>query len=118
MHTDPCAAHLTALLAGEPAPPKMIRFARLDDAMRHLAHTDVNCVLLDLELPDAPNIHSVERVLAAHPQMPIVALTNGANVKAIRLIRAGARNFVAKKTPNSTDLLQSAANAVERQRTG
>ena len=109
---------LAALLAAEPAPPELIRFARLDDALRHLAHADVDCVLLDLELPDAPGIHGVERVLAAHAQMPIVALTGGEDVDAIRLIRAGAQDFVAKETTDGAGLLRSAANAVERRRTG
>jgi hypothetical protein len=38
-----CAARVAALLAAE----ELIRFTRLDEALRHVAHADVDCVLLD-----------------------------------------------------------------------
>jgi diguanylate cyclase (GGDEF)-like protein/PAS domain S-box-containing protein len=117
-HADRCAARLGALLAAEPAPPELIRFASLDEGLRHLAHADVDCVLLDLELPDAPGTAGVERVLAAHAQLPIVALTGDRDVEALRLIRAGAQDFVAKDTADGAGLLRSVQNAVERRRTG
>jgi DNA-binding response OmpR family regulator len=72
-HADGCAARLGALLTAEPAAPALIRFARLDEALRHLALVDVDCVLLDLELSDVTGTAGVERLLAAHPQVPIAA---------------------------------------------
>src|SRR3954447_15266485 len=105
---DRCAARLGALLAAEPARPELVRFPSLEEALRHLAHADVDCVLLDLELPDAPGTAGVERVLAAHGQMPIVALTGDRDVETIRLIRAGAQDFVAKTTADGTGLLRAA----------
>src|SRR4051812_9466833 len=117
-HADRCAARLAALLAGEPARPELIRFPRLDEALRHLAHADVDCVLPALELPAAPRTAGVERVLAAHPHMPIVALTGDREVEATRLLRAGAQDFVARTTADGTGLLRAAQNAVERRRTG
>jgi diguanylate cyclase (GGDEF)-like protein/PAS domain S-box-containing protein len=117
-HADRVATRLGGLLAAEPAQPEVVRLTRLDEALRHLAHADVDCVLLDLELPDAPGTAGVERVLAAHAQMPVVALTGDREVDAVRLIRAGAQDFVAKGTADGTGLLRAAQNAVERRRTG
>ena len=52
--SDGYAALVGALLAVEPFPPELEHFASLDAALRHLADTgDPDCVLLDLELPDA-----------------------------------------------------------------
>jgi hypothetical protein len=42
-HANGCAARVAALLAAE----ELIRFTRLDEALRHVAHADVDCVLLD-----------------------------------------------------------------------
>jgi diguanylate cyclase (GGDEF)-like protein/PAS domain S-box-containing protein len=117
-HADDCAARLEVLLAREPAPRALIRFARLDDALHHLARAEVDCLLLDLELPEAPGIQGVELVLAAHAQMPIVALTGSEDVEPVRLIRAGAQDFVAKETTDGAGLLRSVETAVERRRTG
>jgi diguanylate cyclase (GGDEF)-like protein/PAS domain S-box-containing protein len=117
-HADGCAARLAALLEAEPGRPELIRFARLDEALRHLAHADVDCVLLDLELPEAPGTDAVERILAAHAQLPIVALTGAGEIDAIRLIRAGAQDFVEKTTADGAGLLRAAENAAERRRSG
>ena len=117
-HADGCASRLAALLAAEPAAPELIRFAYLDEALRHLAHADVDCVLLDVELPEAPGTAGVERVLAVRRNMPIVALTGADDVETVRLIRAGAQDFASKASGHGGALLRAAQNAIERHRTG
>jgi diguanylate cyclase (GGDEF)-like protein/PAS domain S-box-containing protein len=115
-HADDCAARVAALLGDEPSPPELIRFAQLDEALRHLAHADVDCVLLDAELPEAPGTVAVQRV---HRRAPIVALTGRTDdAHALRLIRAGAQDLVSKDGADGATLLRAAQNAVERQRTG
>jgi PAS domain S-box-containing protein len=58
-HPDACGERLQARLPAD----DVVAFTHLDDALRHLAHTDVDCVLLDLELPEAPGTAAVARVL-------------------------------------------------------
>jgi diguanylate cyclase (GGDEF)-like protein/PAS domain S-box-containing protein len=111
-HAEACGQRLSALLPAE----TVHRFTRLDDALRHLAHSDVDCLLLDLELPEAPGTAAVERVLAQCGQLPIVALT-GSSEDALP-IRAGAQDFVAKSTTDAATLMRAVRNAVERQRSG
>jgi diguanylate cyclase (GGDEF)-like protein/PAS domain S-box-containing protein len=113
-HAEACVARVRGLLAGEGV--ELVCFERLDDALRHLAHADVDCVLLDLELPEAPGTAGVERMLTPG-QVPIVALT-GRDDESTRLIRAGAQDFVARTTDDAATLLRVVRNAVERHRTG
>jgi DNA-binding NarL/FixJ family response regulator len=109
-HADGCAARVAALLGGE----VLIRFTRLDEALRHLAHADVDCVLLDADLPEAS-----AAVGGLHRRAPIVALTGRCDdAEASRLIRAGAQDLVPKDVADGATLLRAARNAVERHRTG
>ena len=107
-HAEACRAHLRAGLSGE----ELVCVERIDDALRRLAHADVDCVLLDLELPEAPGAAGIKRLAAAH--VPLVALTQAGD-DGPSLIRAGAEDVVAK---DAGDVLQVVRTAVERQRTG
>jgi diguanylate cyclase (GGDEF)-like protein/PAS domain S-box-containing protein len=117
-HADGCARRLAALLQAQPEPPELLRFPYLDEALRHVAHADVDCVLLDLELPEAPGTLGVERVLGVDRNTPIVGLTGADDAETVRLIRAGAQDFVSKASGDGAALLRAARNAVERHRTG
>jgi diguanylate cyclase (GGDEF)-like protein/PAS domain S-box-containing protein len=109
-HADGCAARVAALLDAE----ELIRLTRLDEALRHLAHADVDCVLLDADLPEAS-----AAVARLHRRAPIVALTGRCDdAEASRLIRAGAQDLVPKDVTDGATLLRAAKNAVERHRTG
>jgi diguanylate cyclase (GGDEF)-like protein/PAS domain S-box-containing protein len=113
---DGYAALVTAMLAAEPTPPEVVRFARLEDALRHLAHADADCVLLDLELPDAAGTKGVERVLAVCPEVPVVVLTGHEDdTLPLKLIRAGAQDFIVKGSEGA--LMRAVRHAVERRRT-
>ncbi len=114
-HAETCGARLRGLLPDD----EVVAFERLDDALRHLAHADVDCVLLDLELPEAPGTQGVERVLETCGAVPIVALTGRTDdALAIRLIRAGAQDFVPRTTTDRESLTRAIRTAVERHRTG
>src|SRR5918999_4940780 len=104
---DDYAALVSARLAAAHEPPEAVRFADLDDALRHLAHADVDCVLLGVE-------DGVERVLAAKPQVPIVVLADREDD--VRLIRAGAQDIVVRGSEG--DIMQVVRHAVERRRSG
>ena len=114
--SDGYAALVGALLAAEPVPPEVVRFARLDAGLRHLAHAGADCVLLDLELPDAQGTEAVERTVAAAPELPIVVLTGSSDESLpARLIRAGAHGHVVKGA--EPELMAAVGDAVERRRT-
>jgi DNA-binding NtrC family response regulator len=76
--SDGYAALIETLLAASDRPPDLRRFARLDEALAHLAHVPADCVLLDLELPDADGTTTLARVLEVAPTVPVVVLTGHA----------------------------------------
>ena len=110
---DRYAARVAVLLDA----PGLARVANLDEAVRHLTGATVDCVLLDLE-PDADGADSVKRVLGAAPQTAVLVLTARADDEVpVRLIRAGAQDFIRKDTDDGGALMRAVRCAVERRRT-
>jgi diguanylate cyclase (GGDEF)-like protein/PAS domain S-box-containing protein len=118
--SDGYAALVGALLAAEPVPPQLERFSSLDAALHHLAEADEpDCVLLDLELPDASGTAGVERLLRSAPHVPVVVLTgHGDEELPGRVIRAGAQDFLVKGSETGGALMRTVRNAIDRRRTG
>lgn len=61
--------------------------------------SDLDAVVLDLGLPDSVGLATVEGLVPAAPEIPIVVLTGDANPKVTdAVVRAGADDFVPKQT--------------------
>jgi diguanylate cyclase (GGDEF)-like protein/PAS domain S-box-containing protein len=117
--SDGYAALVGALLAAEPEAPRLTRFARLEDGLRHLGHAPADCVLLDLGLPDGDGAELLERLRAIAPDVPVVVLTGREDEGlGVRLIRAGAQDYVVKGGEGAGALMRAILHAVERRRTG
>ncbi|GAB4245029.1 MAG: response regulator transcription factor [Acidobacteriota bacterium] len=68
-------------------------------ALRLLAETRVDVVVLDLTLPGLPGIRVAEDLAKTHPRLPVVVLTMHEDVYYLReLLKVGARGFVLKKS--------------------
>ena len=96
---------------------RLIRVERLASAVEHLSHTEVDCVLLDLSLPDSRGLATVRAVRDASPDVAIVVLT-GLNEAAVgeAAIQLGAQDFLMKGELSARSLERSASYAIERQR--
>ena len=72
---------------------------------------DVDLLLLDLLMPGCNDVDLIERVVAAHPKLPILVLTMHADPHiARRALQAGALGYLTKDT--SPELLIDAAHHV------
>ena len=110
---DGYAARVAALLDG-PVPECV---ARLDEALLYLSGAAVDCVLLDLELPELDGSEAVKRIVTASPRTSVVVLTTAADdAQTLKLIRAGAHDFAAKESADGGALAQAVRHAVERRR--
>jgi PAS domain S-box-containing protein len=87
------------------------------DAEVRITNEDVDCVLLDLALPDSDGIASVERIHRIDPDVPIIVLT-GRDESALALdaIEAGAQDFLVKGVVRGNSILRCARWAVARMR--
>ena len=81
-------------------------------------HTTVpDCVLLDLNLPDASGIGALERISKSDPSIPIVVLT-GLNDEhfGISAVASGAQDYLVKGRVEPETLRRSLLYAIERKR--
>ncbi|WP_456821131.1 PP2C family protein-serine/threonine phosphatase [Cellulomonas sp. URHB0016] len=83
----------------------------LDDALDHL---DVDCVLLDLGLPDAMGIGALERLLAAGAPAVVVLTGLAGNDAGLRAVAAGAQDYLVKGEVDGELLGRSVRYAVQR----
>lgn len=89
------------------------RATELGEAERRLGAVD--CVLLDLGLPDALGIEAVRRLREADPEMPVVVLTGDADEqRGIQALGAGAQDYLIKGTISGASLARAIRHSVQR----
>jgi CheY-like chemotaxis protein len=89
----------------------------VSDAEKALARKRPDCVLLDLNLPDANGIDALERICTADPAIPIVVLT-GLNDEhfGVSAVASGAQDYLVKGRVDPETLRRSLLYAIERKR--
>lgn len=89
----------------------------LSDAMELLQNKQFDVALVDLSLPDADGLESVERLQARAPGLPILVLTGTDNSDlAVRAVRAGAQDYLVKGKVDGNLLVRAMRYAEERKR--
>ncbi len=88
---------------------------RLGAALAHLSTVEVDCVVLDLSLPDSKGLKGVRALLKASADVPVVVLT-GLPDAAVgeAAVRIGAQDFLVKSELNAASLRRSVLYAMER----
>ena len=89
----------------------------MEEAEQKLAAARPDCVLLDLNLPDADGIRALDRIAKRDATMPIVVLT-GLNDEhfGISAVAAGAQDYLVKGRVEPETLRRALLYAVERKR--
>ncbi len=73
-------------------------------------------ILLDVRLPDGSGLDWLERLRAAHPEVPVVMISaHGDTRAAVRSVKGGAFDYLTKPF-ELDDLLMTLRSALERQR--
>jgi len=89
----------------------------LSKAMQRTSAGGVDLILLDLDLPDSEDVGTFERVQGFAPDVPIVVLTRVEDEgMALKMVKAGAQDYLVKKEITPELLLRSLRYAVERHR--
>ena len=75
----------------------------LKAAHTYLERGGVDCILLDLQLPDSSGLDTFLRIFTSYPHIPIVVVTHNPNLELARqLIETGAEDVILKDFTNTT----------------
>ncbi|MFJ3840659.1 PP2C family protein-serine/threonine phosphatase [Streptomyces sp. NPDC054904] len=90
----------------------------LAEARTELAHSPVDCVLLDLHLPDVAGIHAVTTVRELAPHTAVIVLTGLSETRAgADAMAAGAQDYLVKGKVDADLLHRTVRYAVHRSQT-
>ncbi|MCG8605512.1 response regulator [bacterium] len=96
---------------------ELTRVSRLNQALSVLTQEKVDVVLLDLGLPDARGLETVEQTYATAPNVPIVVLTSlDDDVTAVKAVKEGVQDYVVKGRIDGNLLTRSIHYAIERKK--
>jgi signal transduction histidine kinase len=96
---------------------KLTHLSRLHDAEIHLAHAEVDIVLLDMGLPDAHGLDTVRRARVAAPGVPMIVLTGlDDEVLAAEAMKAGAQDYLIKGQIENRALPRALRHAIDSHR--
>jgi serine phosphatase RsbU (regulator of sigma subunit) len=104
------------LLAISGAPMRVVRAQTLADARREDLGA-VDCVLLDLDLPDAHGLAALHRLKSQAPDVAVLVLTGlDDERRGIEAVAAGAQDYLVKGQTDGQGLSRAVRYAVERRR--
>jgi len=90
------------------------RVRRVHDAEEAIG-PQIDCVLLDLGLPDASGLDAVRRIRAIDSEMPVVVLTGDTDEqRGVRALAAGAQDYLVKGAISGVGLSRAIRHSVQR----
>jgi len=105
------------LIADADADVSVVWARTMEEAQTQLSRSRPDCLLLDLNLPDADGIKALDQIIRRDATMPIVVLT-GLNDEhfGISAVAAGAQDYLVKGRVEPEALRRTLLYAVERKR--
>lgn len=89
----------------------------LQEAIDHVKSLKIDCILLDLSLPDSYGIDTVMKMRAEAPEIPIVVLTGNEDAEqGVEAVQRGAQDYLPKSDIDGRLLVRSIRYALERHR--
>jgi DNA-binding NarL/FixJ family response regulator len=87
----------------------------LATAFRYLEQGNIDCILLDLQLPDSAGKETFQKINDRFPDIPTVVMThNKDRTLALDMIKMGAADYVLKDFTNPDDIFRRITFAVEK----
>jgi len=94
---------------------ELTHVSRLSEALNQLEEQVFKIILLDLSLPDAQGLESLNPLMEKVPDVPIIVLTNNTDsALAVEAVRQGAQDYLIKRQLNTELLTRSLRYAIER----
>ena len=87
----------------------------LETAFRYLDSRNIDCVILDLQLPDSTGKETFQKLSDRYPDVPVIVMThNKDRGLALDMIKAGAADYILKDYTNEEDIFRRIIFAVEK----
>jgi len=91
--------------------------SNLATAVKYLDAGNIDCVLLDLQLPDSAGKETFEKLIARYPDVPIIVMTHNKDRElAVSMIQLGAADYILKSYTDEEELFRRIVFAVEKHR--
>jgi len=104
------------LLRQAEAPPRISWARSLEESKAKLT-PQIQCVLVDLTLPDATGLEALEQVLSMAPHAAVLVLTGLRDVHVgVAAVQAGAQDYLVKQDVDARLLARAVRYAMERKR--
>ena len=104
------------LLKQAEAPPRITWVRTLDETKARLG-PEIQCVLVDLSLPDATGLEALEHVIHLAPHAAVLVLTGLRDAHVgIAAVQAGAQDYLVKQDVDARLLARAIRYAMERKR--
>jgi serine phosphatase RsbU (regulator of sigma subunit) len=105
------------LIADAGAAIRLVWAQSIAEAERELANARPDCVLLDLQLPDASGMDALNRIAGCDATVPIVVLTGRSDEAfGVSAVASGAQDYLVKGRVEADMLRRSLLYAIERKR--
>lgn len=96
---------------------RFVETTNLQDAYAHLKTGDIDCVILDLQLPDSVGKATFTKLTEKFPNVPVIVMTHNKDRElALEMIKAGAADYLLKDFTNEEDVFQRIMFAVTKAR--
>ena len=114
--SEPHAQLVAATLAEAPgARYRLHHVSDLAEARHALEGHHVDCVLLDLSLPDSEGLDTLAQMLQMAPAIPVLVLTSRADeALAVASVQQGAQDYIVKGAYEPASLARAIRYAIER----
>ncbi len=90
---------------------------RLRTAQERLTAGEIDCILLDLSLPDASRLEALTALQSTHPDVPVIVLSGfDEALLGAEAVQAGAQDYLNKGEADGRQLWRAIRYAVERKR--
>lgn len=91
----------------------------LKTALRFLERGDIDCVVLDLQLPDSTGKDTFLALHERYPHLPTVVITHNHDRElALDMVQSGAADYLIRNYTNEEEIFRRIVFAVERKRRG